>query len=654
MQSAPISLEYSLWIHRKDEHVNHFTRSIPLALRAAAVCLLAAWALPGGASALGLGEIVVRSSYSKGFLAEIPVLLDEGETDPKAMVGTQADYNMIQIGRPAFVDGLAVTVENGASGKVVVIRSKEPITQPSFNLVIRATASGGTVLENYFLAVDFRKSLSLDLPPPEEAVAEAPKPEKKEASVPGPLPLPAPVVAPPVPEPVAVVAPPAPEAAPAEPAATQPAPVAEPAPVPPAPQPKEEPKSPAAPKAAPEKTAKAEKPKAKPAPEPAKPELAKIDADPAKNRVSVKRGDTLFSIARTLRPGDGNLSRVVVAIYMENKDAFIEGNIHRLRAGAKLDYSHVNERASGLADEEARQLLSDNWKELQKTETAKPAAAASVDLPFEKPPSDSEIADFLEKWRNDWTTNSPGLADRYASGFRGYRGHLRGAATKADWIAARRALKGSHDNVAITITNIKTSRGGVTFTQTFASDQLFSVGQKTLGLTRENGEIKITEERIDISKVIDRTHKWTVVFPTVQTREMTLAHLQKLRGYGSIPYETGGMPNGPYTVAAGRFATRAQAEDFQKKLKSTGEGEAKVILLPFSVRMKTTEDPAAAAAAAAALAERGYFPFQAEAAAVEGKTRHIVCVGAFATREAADKARDALKVEGFDPQPVIP
>lgn len=612
--------------------MTHLPRLIPATVRMAAVCLLAASALPGGASALGLGEIVVKSSYSKGFVAEIPVFLDQGETDLKAVVGTQADYNMIQIGRPSFVDGLSVTIE-GAAGKVIVIRSKEPITQPSFNLVIHATASGGTVLENYFLAVDFKKSLSLDLPPPEEHVAEAPKQEKKAAHAPSPLPPPVPA-----PEPTAAVMP-APVPVPAPAPAPTPAPAPAPAPVV---------------QAAKEKPSAAEEPPAKAAAQPAIPALAKLDANPAKNRVKVKRGDTLFSIARTLSPAQRDLPRVVVAIYMENKDAFIDGNIHLLRTSATLDYSGVNKRAEGITDEEARQLLSDNWKERQKKESAEPAATASVDLPFEKPPSEQEIADFLEKWRNEWATNAVSIDDRYASGFHGYRGHLRADVSKAEWLASRRAFNEAHDNISIAISDIKASPGGASFTQTFTSDQFFSVGKKSLGLTRENGELKITEERFTATRTIDRTHQWTVLLPPVQSREMAVAHLQKLRGFNANVYNAGGVSSGPYLMAAGRFETRAQAEDFQVKLKSAGEQEAKVVLLPFSVRMKTTEDPAEAAAVVAGLVERDYFPFKVETVTAEGKTRHIVCLGAFATRAEAVKARDALKGEGNEPQPVIP
>ncbi len=646
-----------------------FPRLITIALHTAAVCLLATALLPREASALGLGEIVVKSSYNKGFVAEIPVFLDQGETELKAAVGTQADYNMIQIGRPAFIDGLSITVENGASGKVVVVRSKDPITQPSFNLIVRATASGGTVLENYFLAVDFRKSLSLDLPPPEAKPAEAPKPVEKPAPAVIPAPI-TPVMAPappPPPAPVVEQAPPAraPEPAP-EPAPAPvvqeaapvlpppPAPMVEQAPAAPTPEPKQEPEAPVEVASAAEEPARSEPPPATAVSEPAAPGLIKTNDNPVKNRLMVKKGDSLFGIARSLHAPVSALPRVVVAIYKENKDAFIDGNIHRLRAGVTLNYAEVNNRASGITDEEARQLLSDDWKELQKTESAEPAKTPSVDLPFNNAPSEQELADFLEKWRSDWETNAPGFADLYAASFKGFRGHLRGAATKAEWIASRRAFNESHDNMNVAITDMHATRGSVSFTQTFTSDQLASTGNKSLVLTRENGELKIAEERFALHTAVDRTHKWTLVFPAVQSRELGIAHMQKLRGLGAVSYEASGAHDGPYIVAVGRFATQAQAEDFQTKLNSAGEVDAKVVLFPFSVRMKITEDPAAAVAAMTALTGHGYFPFKVETATAEGKTRHIVCVGAFAGRDEALKTADALKLEGFQPQPVIP
>lgn len=50
----------------------------------------------------------------------------------------------------------------------------------------------------------------------------------------------------------------------------------------------------------------------------------------------VKRGDTLYAIARRLRPEGVTLNQVLVALYRANAEAFQGGNINQLRVGAVL------------------------------------------------------------------------------------------------------------------------------------------------------------------------------------------------------------------------------------------------------------------------------------------------------------------------------
>jgi pilus assembly protein FimV len=50
----------------------------------------------------------------------------------------------------------------------------------------------------------------------------------------------------------------------------------------------------------------------------------------------VKRGDTLYAIARRLRPDGLTLNQVLMALYRANPDAFHGGNINQLRVGAAL------------------------------------------------------------------------------------------------------------------------------------------------------------------------------------------------------------------------------------------------------------------------------------------------------------------------------
>jgi FimV-like protein len=64
------------------------------------------------------------------------------------------------------------------------------------------------------------------------------------------------------------------------------------------------------------------------------PVAAVAQAAPA--NYEVKRGDTLFAIARQVRPGGITVHQMVFALYRSNPDAFTAGNINQLRVGAVL------------------------------------------------------------------------------------------------------------------------------------------------------------------------------------------------------------------------------------------------------------------------------------------------------------------------------
>jgi len=70
----------------------------------------------------------------------------------------------------------------------------------------------------------------------------------------------------------------------------------------------------------------------------------------------VKRGDTLFGIARQVRPEGVTLHQMVLALYRTNPEAFMAGNINQLRTGVALT---VPDRATAAAvgpAEAARQV----------------------------------------------------------------------------------------------------------------------------------------------------------------------------------------------------------------------------------------------------------------------------------------------------------
>lgn len=91
----------------------------------------------------------------------------------------------------------------------------------------------------------------------------------------------------------------------------------------------------------------------------------------------VKRGDTLYAIARRLRPDGVTLNQVLVALYRANAEAFQGGNINQLRVGAVLAIP-PREAMAALAPADAMQ-------EVRALTAVKPAPAAAEPRPAAAP-----------------------------------------------------------------------------------------------------------------------------------------------------------------------------------------------------------------------------------------------------------------------------
>ena len=93
------------------------------------------------------------------------------------------------------------------------------------------------------------------------------------------------------------------------------------------------------------------------APRPAAPaRLAPAPATESPDSVNVKAGDTAGRIANTHRPRDISLDQMLVALLRANPDAFIGGNVNRLKAGAVLQLPDAAQ-ASATPAAEARQTI---------------------------------------------------------------------------------------------------------------------------------------------------------------------------------------------------------------------------------------------------------------------------------------------------------
>jgi len=576
--------------------------------------------LSGGDSwGLGLGEIRVKSQFDKGFVALIPLFLTEADTNIMIAVGSKTDYDLIQVARPLFADLFKFEVGDDPDrpgGKAITVTSPDPINATSFNLVVRVSTGSDSMMENYFLAMDFKKSLSIDLPPTQ---AEGTVPPEQSAPV---------------------------KTAKAEKKAVKQK--SAPAPKASAPKPKEE-------------KPRAETGSVKTAPqwdEKTSPAYAivNIDADQGKNMVVVRSGVTLFRIARSLNPSKNNIRKIVAAIYLENREKFVNGKIDDFNVGSVLSYNKVNEIAATLSAKDVTEILLSKGKALEKPEktekplpTPQPTATAPTAVKGEV--TDAEVIDFLEKWRKDWESNSPGLADYYSDDFKSTDG-----GAKSAWIDFKKQVVGTNSNITITLENLRIARAGTLigahFEQGFKSDRYSSTGRKKVLMRRFPSGLKITGELFVATREADSRNIWAVLVASHGDKDSAAKHIGGITG--ATAYEAGsflGAP--PYQILAGRFNSKKGAEEFEKKLINSGEKDAKVVRFPFSIRLAVFKDKGTMASFMEQLKKDGYSPYRMGKNS-GGKTEYAVYLGAFETRALAENAITALAKSGLSPVIAVP
>ncbi|MBM3225548.1 MAG: hypothetical protein FJZ47_17355 [Candidatus Tectomicrobia bacterium] len=85
----------------------------------------------------------------------------------------------------------------------------------------------------------------------------------------------------------------------------------------------------------------------------------------------VERGETLYSIAKSLRLSQDKVWPAVVVIWRANKGQFQGGNIHGLQVGTFLDIpADLLDSAATLRLQEAQELVADQWEEWQTVQRA--------------------------------------------------------------------------------------------------------------------------------------------------------------------------------------------------------------------------------------------------------------------------------------------
>ncbi len=256
--------------------------------------------------AVGLGDINLDSALNEPLRAEIVLLSASPDelSDLKVDLASAETFERYGIDRPFYLQEVEFNVvSGGASGSVVQIRSRAPITEPFLTFLVEATWSSGRLLREYTVLLD----------PPTYAtpsVQQAPAvqaPQRSTLSDSGRIDR-----------------------------QQQPATTQAPTPSRPAPQPAQ--------------PARSGEPEVFDPVYESPPELrpgSVVDNSPYDStdggEIAVQRGATLWGLAARTRPDSRlTINQTMLAIYEANQDAF-GGNINVLRAGASLRIPSADE-----------------------------------------------------------------------------------------------------------------------------------------------------------------------------------------------------------------------------------------------------------------------------------------------------------------------
>jgi pilus assembly protein FimV len=305
------------------------------------LAFVALLAVPLAVPAAGLGRLSVMSRTGEPLNTEIDIVSIQGKEGESlaARVAPPEVYRSAHIAPIPPVEALRAQIERKPDGRAVVkVTSSEPLDKPLVNLLVELSWAGGTpVVRQYSFLLD-----TLDRKPP--PVAFAPSTAGADAAPVKPAPEAVQTPAPPAKPAPEVVQTPAPPAKPAPQAMLTPAPPAKPAPEP----------------------ARSPAPSAEPPPAAAIPETG--------GRYAVQPGDSLLKIAQTTKYDGVSFAQMVVAIQRVNEDAFIGGDMSRLKSGRTLTIPGRDAVAAVNADE-ARQLVA-ALRGQPEPARAKPPAAA--------------------------------------------------------------------------------------------------------------------------------------------------------------------------------------------------------------------------------------------------------------------------------------
>jgi pilus assembly protein FimV len=276
----------------------------------------------GFASALGLGEITLRSQFNQPLNAEIRLLKvrDLSKEEIFTALASREDFKLVGVDRLFFLSSFDFEVIlKDLSNPIIKVTSSKPITEPYLNFLVEVQWPSGRLLREY--------TLLLDLPVFNEAGANAPVSLPSSVAVASPVQV-TPAAKATQPQPLIFAPNSAPSVSESAPEATQASIPATPATPPPATPPREE-------------------------STPSVVQASDVEVDDYK----VKSGDTLWKITEAALAGSSaSVNQKMVAILQANPNAFIKGNINRLKNGRVLRIP-TNEEVANVGYQQALDLV---------------------------------------------------------------------------------------------------------------------------------------------------------------------------------------------------------------------------------------------------------------------------------------------------------
>ena len=263
-----------------------------------------------GVQALGLGKLSVQSALGETMRAEIDItsLTSEEAATLKVRVAPPESYRATGVDYNPVLTSAQVQVARQNGRTVLRVSSDRAVQEPFVDVILELTWSSGRLVREYTLLFDppsLPKPAPIITAPP--AVAAAPTPATPASSE--AVPAPAPAVT---------------TALPRNGSASAPAPMAAARP----------------PAAAPLQ-----------APAPVRPPVAV-----ASSEYRVRAGDSLSKVAARTQVSGISLDQMLVGLFRNNPDAFIDGIMNRLKAGSVLQLPGGDSLAS-VPQSEARRII---------------------------------------------------------------------------------------------------------------------------------------------------------------------------------------------------------------------------------------------------------------------------------------------------------